>query len=286
MTEVSKGLAWVDTHCHLDAPELSNSLSEIVSRAAGKGVQAILLPTVQASDWEKARDLAAQYSNDISGLVYTLGIHPLYINEAQERDIDTLKKQIEQSLDDPRFVGIGEIGLDYFVEGLDPQRQEYFFHKQLDLAQQFQLPVILHVRRSQDAILKALRNRKVPSGIAHAFNGSHQQAEQFIELGFKLGFGGAATYERALQIRRLLQELPLESIVTETDAPDIPPAWLREEGGQFNEPALLPRIAQQLAGIRGISEEDFSKAIWQNAMEALPRWSSLMTGISDPQFAS
>ena len=286
MSEVSKGLAWVDTHCHLDAPEFSSSLPEIVSRAAGKGVKAILLPTVQASDWEKARDLAAQYSNDIPGLVYTLGIHPLYINQAQEGDIDILKKQIENSLDDPRFVGIGEIGLDYFVEGLDPQRQEYFFHKQLDLAQQFQLPVILHVRRSQDAILKALRKRKVPSGIAHAFNGSYQQAEQFIELGFKLGFGGAATYERALQIRRLLQELPLESIVTETDAPDIPPAWLKDEGGQFNEPALLPRIAQQLADIRGISEEDFSKAIWQNAMRTLPRWSSSMTGISNLQFAS
>jgi TatD DNase family protein len=132
----------------------------------------------------------------------------------------------------------------------------------------------------------ALRKRKVPSGIAHAFNGSHQQAEQFIELGFKLGFGGAATYDRALQIRRLLQELPLESIVTETDAPDIPPAWLKDEGGQFNEPALLPRIAQQLADIRGISEEDFSKAIWQNAMRTLPRWSSSMTGISNLQFAS
>jgi TatD DNase family protein len=218
--------------------------------------------------------------------VYTLGIHPLYINRAQESDIDALKDQIEQSLDDPRFVGIGEIGLDYFVEGLDPQRQEFFFHKQLDLAQQFQLPVILHVRRSQDAILKALRKRTVSSGIAHAFNGSHQQAEQFIALGFKLGFGGAATYDRALQIRRLLQELPLESIVTETDAPDIPPAWLKEEGGRFNEPALLPRIAQQLAGIRGISEEVFSKAVWQNAMQALPRWSSLMTDNPNLQSAS
>ena len=286
MSEVGKELAWVDTHCHLDAPEFSNSLSGIVSRAASKGVKAILLPTVQSSDWLKARELADQFSNQIPGLVYTLGIHPLYINQAQESDIDILKKQIEQSLNDPRFVGIGEIGLDYFVEGLDPQRQEYFFHKQLDLAQHFQLPVILHVRRSQDAILKALRKRKVPSGIAHAFNGSHQQAEQFIELGFKLGFGGAATYDRALQIRRLLQDLPLESIVTETDAPDIPPAWLREEGGQFNEPALLPRIAQQLAGIRGINEEVFSKVVWQNAMQVLPRWSLLVANKLNPQSAS
>lgn len=286
MSEVAQELAWVDTHCHVDAPEFKDILPEIISGAANTGVKAILLPTVQASDWEQAKNLANQYGNQMPGLVYTLGIHPLYINQAQEGDIDILQKQIEQSLDDPRFVGVGEIGLDYFVEGLDPQRQEHFFHAQLDLAQQFQLPVILHVRRSQDAILKALRKRKVPGGIAHAFNGSHQQAEQFIELGFKLGFGGAATYDRALQIRRLLQEMPLDCIVTETDSPDIPPAWLKEEGGKFNEPALLPRIAQQLADIRGISEEVFSKAVWQNAMQALPRWSSLMTNNSNPQSAS
>jgi TatD DNase family protein len=286
MSEACKELTWVDTHCHLDAPEFNSALREIVSRAANNGVKAILLPTVQASDWGLAKNLVSQYSNQIPGLVYTLGIHPLYIKQAKEGDIGTLKSHIEQSLDDPRFVGIGEIGLDYFVEGLDPRRQEYFFHAQLDLAQQFQLPVILHVRRSQDGILKALRKRKVPSGIAHAFNGSHQQAEQFIDLGLKLGFGGAATYDRALQIRRLLQDLSLESIVTETDAPDIPPAWLKGEGGQFNEPALLPRIARQLADIRGMSEEGFSKAVWQNAMQALPRWSSLMANQFSPQSAS
>ena len=277
MSGASEDLSWVDTHCHLDAPEFAGKLTEIVAKAAGQGVKAILLPTVQAYDWDQARDLAKSFGSTIPGLVYTLGIHPLYINQAQESDIAILKTHIQNSLNDPRFVGVGEIGLDYFVEGLDPQRQEYFFHAQLDLAEQFQLPVILHVRRSQDAILKALRKRKVPSGIAHAFNGSHQQAHQFIELGFKLGFGGAATYDRALQIRRLLQELPLESIVTETDAPDIPPAWLKAEGSQMNEPALLPRIAKQLAEIRSVSEDVFASAVWQNAMQALPRWSTLVT---------
>jgi TatD DNase family protein len=286
MSEVRKDLAWIDTHCHLDAPEFLEMLPEIVSRAAGEGVQAILLPTVQASDWDQAKNLVKQFSKHIPGLVYTLGIHPLYIKQAKESDLDLLKNQIEQSLSDPRFVGIGEIGLDYFVEGLDPQRQERFFHAQLDLAEQFQLPVILHVRRSQDAILKALRKRNVPSGIAHAFNGSHQQAEQFVDLGFKLGFGGAATYDRALQIRRLLKDLSLDCIVTETDSPDIPPAWLKEEGGTLNEPGLLPRIATQLADIRGISDEVFSKAVWKNAMQAIPRWLSLMTNKLNPQSAS
>ncbi len=275
---MSQRQSWVDTHCHLDAPEFERNLSQVIDVAAENGVKAILLPTVKASDCDHVRVLASEYAEKIPGLVYTLGIHPLYINQARESDIAILKDQIEQSLADPRFVGIGEIGLDYFVEGLDLQQQERFFHAQLDLAEQYQLPVILHVRRSQDAILKALRCRKIPTGVAHAFNGSFQQAEQFIELGFKLGFGGAATFERALQIRRLLKELPIDSIVTETDAPDIPPAWLCEEGIAFNEPAFLPRIANVLAQIRGISSDEFAVAVWRNAMQVLPRWSVLLAG--------
>jgi TatD DNase family protein len=277
---------WIDTHCHLDAPEFERNLPEVIQTAVDKNVQAILLPAVKADDCQHVRELANQYSQLIPGLVYTLGIHPLYTNQAQEGDIDTLEQEISQSLSDPRFVGVGEIGLDYFVEGLDPHKQEYFFNRQLDLAQKFQLPVILHVRRSQDVILKALRRRKIPGGIAHAFNGSFQQAEQFIEMGFKLGFGGAATYDRALQIRRLLTELPINSIVTETDAPDIPPAWLREEGLAFNEPAFLPRIGKTLAAIRGVSEAEFALAVWRNAMQVLPRWSALCADLPNSKLAS
>jgi TatD DNase family protein len=277
---------WIDTHCHLDAPEFARTLPQVIEAALEKSVQAILLPAVKAGDCQQVRELATQYGQQIPGLVYTLGIHPLYTNQAQESDIALLEKEVSKSLSDPRFVGIGEIGLDYFVEGLDPHKQEYFFNAQLDLAQKFQLPVILHVRRSQDAILKALRRHKIPSGIAHAFNGSFQQAEQFIDLGFKLGFGGAATYERALQIRRLLAELPLDSILTETDAPDIPPAWLREEHIAFNEPAFLPRIARELAAIRGISEIDFAAAVWRNAMQVLPRWSAHCADLPSLKLAS
>jgi TatD DNase family protein len=277
---------WIDTHCHLDAPEFSPNLPEVIDAALQKNVQAVLLPTVRAADCQHVKTMANQYGSLIPGLVYTLGIHPLYTNQAKEGDVAVLEQQIHQALPDPRFVGIGEIGLDYFVEDLDLRQQDYFFNAQLDLAEQFQLPVILHVRRSQDAILKALRRRKISGGIAHAFNGSMQQAEQFIGLGFKLGFGGAATYERALQIRRLLKELPLDSIVTETDAPDIPPAWLRGEGISFNEPAFLPRIAQELAAIRGINEADFANAVWRNAMQVLPRWSALCTSSSTFPVAS
>jgi TatD DNase family protein len=277
---------WIDTHCHLDAPEFTNSIQSILRSAKDKNVQAILLPAVKAGDCDQVRAIASEYAKEIPGLVYALGIHPIYINQAHEDDLIILEEKIRQSLSDPRFVAIGEIGLDYFVEGLDPHKQEFFFHAQLELAQKYQLPVVLHVRRSQDAVLKALRRRKVPSGIAHAFNGSFQQAEQFIELGFKLGFGGAATYPRALQIRRLLTELPLDCIVTETDSPDIPPAWLKDEGLVLNEPAYLPRIAKELAKVRGISDADFALAVWRNAMQVLPRWSALWADIQNDSLAS
>ncbi len=276
----------IDTHCHLDAPEFTDSLPVIIRAAQEKNVKAILLPAVKVADCYHVKELAHQYSQEIPGLVYTLGIHPLYTNQAQDSDIKTLDEGITESLSDPRFVGIGEIGLDYFVEDLDPHKQEFFFNAQLDLAQKYQLPVILHVRRSQDAILKALRRRNISGGIAHAFNGSFQQAEQFIEHGFKLGFGGAATYERALQIRRLLKELPLDSIVTETDSPDIPPAWLREEGITFNQPAFVERIAKELASIRGIDDAEFASAVWINAMQVLPRWSALCADLPNLNLAS
>ena len=267
---------WLDTHCHLDAPEFLADIESIIERAKEAGVLGILLPAVRAQDFDLVKEITHRFKKDIPYLVYTLGIHPLYTDRAVDQDLVTLEKAVTESLSDPCFVGIGEIGLDYFVAELDPHRQAFFFNGQLDLAQTFHLPVILHVRRSQDMILKALRQRSISGGIAHAFNGSFQQAQQFISMGFKLGFGGAATYERALQIRRLIKELPPESIVTETDSPDIPPAWLRDENERRNEPAYLPRIAKVLAQIRGIDDADLRRLVISNTKQALPRWGQLL----------
>jgi TatD DNase family protein len=267
---------WLDTHCHLDAPEFASHLGGVIEAAAKNQVQGILLPAVKASDAVNIQTLVAQHAQTMPGLVYTLGIHPLYVEQSTQGDLDLLATEVENALQDPRFVGIGEIGLDYFVEGLDRTRQAYFFEQQLDLAEAYDLPVVMHVRRSQDAILKALRQRRIRSGIAHAFNGSMQQAEQFIQLGFKLGFGGAATYTRALQIRRLVTQLPLSSVVTETDAPDIPPACLRDEEIAHNAPQFIPRIAAELAKLRQMDITDFAAASWSNAVTALPRWSATL----------
>jgi TatD DNase family protein len=207
---------------------------------------------------------------------YTLGIHPIFTPEAKEADLEVLRRSVIEALDDPRFVGIGEIGLDYFLPELDANHQSFFFEKQLDLAEEFNLPVILHVRRSQDAILKALRPRKIIGGIAHAFNGSFQQAEQFIKLNFVMGFGGAMTFPRALQIRRLAKELPFESLVLETDAPDIPPAWLAKQVSHRNEPAELPQISSVLAEIRSSSISQTQSICANNALRVIPRWATLL----------
>ena len=181
------------------------------------------------------------------------------------------------------MVAVGEIGLDGFVPQINtPEafaKQVHFFEAQLLLAQRHQLPVIMHVRRSADGLLKGLRRFPVVGGIAHAFNGSLQQAQMFIDMGFKLGFGGALTYDRATKLKALATELPLSALVLETDAPDIPPTWIYATAEQRalgkaqgrNSPAELPRIASVLAELRGISLEELAAATSANARQALPR---------------
>jgi len=266
----------LDTHCHLDADEFGLDRDAVIHRAAQSGVKGVLLPAVRARDHLSVKNLTHQAAQLIPASCYTLGIHPIFTPEAKESDLDVLRRSVIEALDDPRFVGIGEIGLDYFLPELDANHQSFFFEKQLDLAEEFNLPVILHVRRSQDAILKALRPRKIIGGIAHAFNGSFQQAEQFIKLNFVMGFGGAMTFSRALQIRRLAKELPFESLVLETDAPDIPPAWLAQQLNHRNEPAELVEISAVLAQIRSSSISQTQTICANNALRVIPRWATLL----------
>ena len=269
---------WIDTHCHLDAPEFAQDTQAVRERARAAGVSRCVLPAVRATDFEKVRALAHAH-----GDAYALGIHPLYTPEARIEDLAQLDVALHAWRDDPHLVAVGEIGLDGFVPELNTplrqERQQQFYREQLKIARRHGLPVILHVRRSADALLKGLRDIGAVGGIAHAFNGSLQQAQAFIALGFKLGFGGALTFERALQLRRLAVELPLTALVLETDAPDIPPQWLYASAEQRaagqpqgrNEPAELPRIAQILADLRGIPVADVAAVTSANAHAALPR---------------
>ena len=259
---------WTDTHCHLDAGEFGGAGRVAAARAAQAGVTRIVVPAVDVANFGTVAQLAAQSP----GCHYALGIHPMYVERAEEGDLALLREAIAKALDDDRFVAVGEIGLDFFVpqlrEGPLREKQEHFYSEQLKIARDFDLPVLLHVRRSQDIILKYLRRISIRGGIAHAFNGSFQQAQAFIGLGFKLGFGGEMTYPRSRQIRRLASELPLDAIVLETDAPDIPPAW--EEPGR-NTPEHLPRIAAVFAELRRLRLEEAACATTANAQAALPR---------------
>ena len=277
---------WIDTHCHLDASEFASDRAEMRARAAGRSVAHCVLPAVAVGNFEAVRLLAHEFSDS-----YALGIHPLCVPGAQDLDLQALDAELARRKSDPRLVAVGEIGLDYFVpELMQPamrERQEYFYREQLKLARKHGLPVILHVRRSADKLLKHLRSL-VPengwSGTAHAFNGSQVQAREFIKLGFKLGFGGTVTFESALQIRRLAAALPLEALVMETDSPDIPPHWLYKTAQQRadglvqgrNEPGELPRIAGVLAGLRGMSADALAAATSANALQAFPKLRGLL----------
>jgi TatD DNase family protein len=269
---------WIDSHCHLDAPEFDADRADVVQRARAAGVALQVLPAVAADHFDGVVALAHAH-----GLAYALGIHPLWTDRAAEGDLDRLADALRRHRDDPRLVAVGEIGLDHFVPGLDRARQEHFYRAQLKLARDAGLPVILHVRRSADALLAGLNRIEVPGGIAHAFNGSDQQAARFVERGFRLGFGGTLSFEPARQIRHLAQTLPLTALVLETDAPDIPPQWLYRSAAERaaglaqgrNEPAELPRIGSVLAALRGLEPDAVAAATVANTRAALPRLAAL-----------
>ncbi|WP_137920542.1 TatD family hydrolase [Hydrogenophaga sp. 2FB] len=275
---------WIDTHCHLDAPEFGADHALMFSareRAAERGVGLCVIPAVARFNFDTVRTLAHRL-----GDAYALGIHPMCVPQAADDDLAALDAALTAHRDDPRLVAVGEIGLDFFVPELCTpamrERQAHFYRAQLRLARKHGLPVIVHVRRSADMLLKHLRELPV-AGIAHAFNGSEQQAKAFLDLGFKLGFGGACTFDSARQLRRLAAEVPLSALVMETDAPDIPPQWLyvtaqeraagRAQG--LNTPAELPRIGAVVADLRGLPVEDLMDATTANALSALPRLAAL-----------
>ncbi len=276
---------WIDTHCHLDAAEFANDVAAVRARAADEGVAVCVIPAVEVSAFEGCRALAHRF-----GDAYALGIHPLFVGRAADDALQRLDEALTRHAADPRLVAVGEIGLDYFEENMRQspldERQQLFFREQLKLARKHGLPVLLHVRRAVDQILKGLRDIGVPGGIAHAFNGSRQQAVLLLALGFKLGFGGALTHERATRLRALAAELPPEAIVMETDAPDIPPHWLYTTAGQRaagqrqgrNEPGELPRIGAELAALRGVTVQAWAAQTSANALAVLPRLAGVDAG--------
>ncbi len=249
---------WIDTHSHLDAAEFDLDREAVYARARAVGVETQIVPAVSRPNMAAVADLCRRYP----GCLPAWGLHPIYTHQMD--DIAVVRAQIEAW----RPVAVGEIGLDLFDGHPDLAAQEQTFIAQLELAREYDLPVTLHSRRAVDLCLKHLRRIRVPGGIAHAFSGSLQQAQAFIDLGFKLGFGGAFTYARATRLRQLAVDLPLAALVLETDSPDIPPAWLTANTRR-NEPGELPRIATELAGLRGIDEATIAAVTSANARAVL-----------------
>lgn len=259
---------WIDTHCHLNAKPFSGKVQQVVESARKNGVCHILVPAVNRGSFPDVCGIA----HTIEGCSYALGIHPLYVPHSSESDLDDFERWVKDKLSDPCFVAIGEIGLDFYLpERCIPaarEKQEYFFCHQLEIARQHRLPVLLHTLRSVDVVLKFLHRYGVECGIAHAFNGSMQQAKAYIDQGFKISFCGTATYKRAHRRRALARELPIDALVVETDAPDLPPYW---KSKRENSPVDLPRIAGIIAELRGISPEHFAEWTYKNAISAVPR---------------
>jgi len=232
----------IDSHCHLDVEEFDADRETVYQRAAAAGVRDIIVPGIHAAGWPRLLDLCRRHT----GLHPALGLHPVYLAQHRPEHLD----ELERLLRTERPVAIGEIGLDFALKELDPEQQQHYFRAQLELAVRHRLPVILHVRKSHEQVLQLLAELRPAGGICHAFNGSLEQGLRYHRLGFRLGFGGMLTFERSSKLRRLAGALPLESLVLETDAPDLTVASHRFER---NSPEYLPEIAATLAQLRGLS---------------------------------
>ncbi|WP_126456547.1 TatD family hydrolase [Sulfuriflexus mobilis] len=246
----------VDTHCHLDFPAFDADRAEVLATCRRLGVAQVIIPAVARSNWAKVLELCEQ--ND--ALYPALGLHPVFTEQHRDSDLLELEKRLSSHRQE--VVAVGEIGLDFYIDKPDKQRQSALFEAQLQLARQADLPVVLHVRKAHDQVLGFLQGVGVKGGTAHAFNGSLQQAKKYIELGFKLGFGGTLTYANARKIQALAKALPLESIVFETDAPDMVVA---SHKGQRNSPIYLPEILQALAGLRSETVQQLAEQTTANA---------------------
>lgn len=244
-----------DSHSHLDAPEFEHDRSDVVARAQTQGVMRQLLPAVEFASWSNLKDVCDRYA----GLYPAYGLHPMYLESHRPEHIPALRNWIEKEKPN----AVGECGLDFFVEGLDPEQQRFYFIEQLKLAREFELPVVIHARRAVDEVIASIRKIGLLKGVIHSYSGSEEQAHQLFNLGFSLGIGGPITYDRAQRLRRLVTAMPIEYLLLETDSPDQPNADYR---GQRNEPARMLDVLKVVAVLRGQSEEDVARATTNNAV--------------------
>jgi len=236
----------IDSHCHLNHPILKAQLNNVLTEACSAGVKGYIIPGIIANEWKDILELISADENLYCGL----SLHPLFIDEHRNRDLVLLDELSTQK----QLVAIGEIGLDYYHGREQEKEQQLLFEQQLDIATRAGLPVILHVRKAHDEVLATIRRKRFTGGGAvHAFNGSIQQAEQYIGLGFAIGVGGAITHDRAKKLRTMIQQVPVNSIILETDSPDMQISGKKKSDP--NLPQYLPKILYELARIKQMSPE-------------------------------
>jgi len=251
----------IDTHTHLDFPDFDPDRSELMAESRALGVRRMVVLGVYQDNWQRVWDLV-QGDPDLHA---AFGLHPVYLEQHRPQDLTALGDWLTRLAGHRQVCAVGEIGLDYFIETLDRERQQALFEAQLQLAQDFNLPALIHVRRSHAAVIATLKRFKLPrAGIIHAFAGSREEAREYLKLGFKLGLGGAPTWPQALRMHRVLADLPLEAIVLETDAPDMAPAMFP---GQRNTPAHLPAICEALAALMKVTPQRLAAVSTANASE-------------------
>lgn len=245
----------IDTHAHFDTDAFTHDRAAALQRAQAAGVQAQIVPAISAATWPQLKAVCQAHTN----LFPAYGLHPMCLQAHLDQHLQALDRWLQQE----PAVAVGECGLDFYLKALDPKRQTALFVEQLQLAKQHRLPVIIHARRAVDQVYKYLRQVGDTIGVVHSFAGSEQQARQLLDLGYYLGFGGPITYPRAKRLRRLIQVLPLDRLLLETDAPDQP---LCGRQGQRNEPAFLPAVLHTIAELRQQSAAEIAAATTQNAI--------------------
>ncbi|WP_332846278.1 TatD family hydrolase [Pseudomonas lactucae] len=251
----------IDTHTHLDFADFDTDRREVLAHSRELGVRRMVVLGVYQQNWQRLWDLVQADE----GLFAAFGLHPVYLDDHRPADLTALADWLSRLHGHRQLCAVGEIGLDYFLQALDRERQQALFEAQLQLAVDFQLPALLHVRRSHAAVIATLKRIRLPrGGIIHAFAGSREEAHEYIKLGFKLGLGGAATWPQALRMHKVLAHLPLDAVVLETDAPDMAPAMYP---GRRNSPEHLPAICGALAERMGTSPLMLAEASTRNACE-------------------
>ena len=243
-----------DSHVHLDDRAFDADRALVLQRARDAGVRQLVIPAVDAASWPRIRDLCAAYPRMLHP---AYGLHPMFLHQHAPGDVIALSAWCEAN----QAVAIGEIGLDFSAPSLDPALQREYFERQLALARELGLPVIVHARQALEEVILTLRRHPGVRGVVHSFSGSEEQARRLWELGFLVGIGGPVTYERAQRLRRIVAGMPIEFLLLESDAPDQPDASHR---GQRNEPAHVAEVLRCVAALRGEAERDVAAATAAN----------------------